>query len=92
MRVGRTYRNEQLPFTDRVRSREIVRLMDYATPRILSYHGSAFNGSASHCHLRFAPDGEHVICGSDTSGYANVYLARVGDIDDLPELDRDRSF
>ena len=43
----------------------------------------------SHPHPRFTPDGRHVLYTSDVSGYANLYLAPVGDLDDLPVLDLD---
>ena len=59
----------------------------WEAPRILAYHGSTFNGQRSHPHARLTPDGRHVLYTSDVSGYANLYLAPVGDLDDLPVLD-----
>ena len=59
----------------------------WETPRILACHGSTFNGQRSHPHPRLTPDGRHVLYTSDVSGYANLYLAPVGDLDDLPVLD-----
>ena len=59
----------------------------WEAPRILAYHGSTFNGQRSHPHPRLTPDGRHVLYTSDVSGYANLYLAPVGDLDDLPVLD-----
>ncbi|HAA75224.1 TPA: hypothetical protein DCE37_08905, partial [Candidatus Latescibacteria bacterium] len=58
----------------------------YGEPRILSEHGSSFNGDHAHCHPRFTPDGKQVMYTSDTSGYANIYLVDVGDMDELPIL------
>ena len=40
----------------------------------------------SHPHPRLTPDGRHVLYTSDVSGYANLYLAPVGEVDDLPVL------
>jgi oligogalacturonide lyase len=59
----------------------------YEPPRILARHGSTFNGQRSHPHPRITPDGKHVLYTSDVSDYSNLYLAPIGDIDDLPVLD-----
>ena len=58
----------------------------YGTPRILVEHGSSFNGDHAHCHPRFTPDGKHVMYTSDTSGYGNIYLVEIGDVEALPAL------
>jgi len=58
----------------------------YGDPRILAEHGSSFNGDHAHCHPRFTLDGQQVMYTSDTSGYANIYLVDVGDLDELPVL------
>ena len=38
-----------------------------------------------HAHPRFTPDGKQVLFTSDVSGYGNVYMADVPDLDSLPE-------
>ncbi len=56
----------------------------YEGPRVLAFHRSTFNDQHAHCHPRFTPDGKYVLYSSDLTGYANMYLAEVGDFEDLP--------
>ena len=63
---------------------------DYGTPRILALHGSTFNRDPSHCHPHITPDGKKVLYTSDTTGYANIYLVEIGDVEDLKELKIER--
>jgi oligogalacturonide lyase len=58
----------------------------YVGPRILAYHRSTFNDQHAHCHPRFTPDGRHILYASDLTAYSNMYLAEIGNFDDLPEL------
>jgi oligogalacturonide lyase len=58
----------------------------YSEPRVLAYHGGMSILQASHVHPRFTEDGKQVLYTSDRGGYANIYLAEVGDTDDLPKL------
>ena len=59
----------------------------WEAPRILAFHGSTFNGQRSHSHPFLTPEGLHILYTSGGSRYANLYLAPVGDLDDLPVLD-----
>ena len=58
----------------------------YVGPRILAYHRSTFNNQHAHCHPRFTPDGKAVLYTSDLTAYSNMYLVKVGEFEDLPEL------
>ncbi|WP_274653110.1 oligogalacturonate lyase family protein [Paenibacillus humicola] len=55
-------------------------------PRVLAYHGGMAINAATHVHPRFTPDESQVLFTSDRGGYANLYLADVGNVDDLPTL------
>ena len=57
----------------------------YGAPRALCCHDSSMKIQQLHVHPRFSPDGTHVLFTSDVSGYGNVYLAEVPDVDSLPE-------
>ena len=59
---------------------------DFVGPKVLAEHRCTFNHQHSHCHPRFSPDGSHVLFVSDATGYAQLYLAEVGDFDALPDL------
>ena len=61
----------------------------YIGPKILSYHRSTFNDQHAHCHPRFTPDGKSILYSSDLTSYANMYLAKIGDFDTLPDLTKD---
>ncbi len=61
----------------------------YAGPKALAFHRSTFNDQHAHPHPRFTPDGKYVLYTSDLTGYSNMYLAEVGDYDDLPDLTED---
>ena len=54
--------------------------------RILCGHRSSFHVQETHVHPCFSPDGKHVLYASDASGYGNLYLADVPEIDSLPKL------
>ena len=58
----------------------------YGAPRALCRHDSSMKIQQLHVHPRFSPDGKHVLFTSDVSGYGNVYLAEVPDVDSLPEV------
>ncbi|MCU0521800.1 MAG: oligogalacturonate lyase family protein [Anaerolineae bacterium] len=59
----------------------------YVGPRILAYHRSTFNNQHAHPHPRFTPDGKSVLYSSDLTSYSNMYMVRVGEFDDLPEVE-----
>ncbi|WP_274653112.1 hypothetical protein [Paenibacillus humicola] len=59
---------------------------DFEEPRVLACHGGMSILQASHVHPLFTEDGSRVLYTSDRGGYANIYLAEVGDPDDLPKL------
>lgn len=61
----------------------------YVGPKALAFHRSTFNIQAAHPHPRITPDGKYVMYSSDLTGYANMYLAEIGDYDDLPDLTDD---
>ena len=54
--------------------------------RVLAYHGSSFSGQRCHPHPHITPDGQHVLYTTNMSDYSNIYLAPLGDIEDLPLL------
>jgi len=54
--------------------------------QVTRLHGSTFNRDSSHCHPHITPDGKKVLYTSDTTGYANIYLVEIGDVEDLKEL------
>lgn len=58
----------------------------YEGPRVLALHRSTFNGQYAHPHASLAPDGRRVIFTSDMEGYAQIYLAEIGDFESLPEV------
>ncbi len=53
---------------------------------VLAYHGSSFSGQRCHPHPHITPDGQHVLFTTNMSDYSNIYLAPLGDIEDLPLL------
>lgn len=59
----------------------------YCEPKALCFHGSTFKTQSCHVHPRFFPDGDTVVFTSDTQGYEQVYLVKVGDFDKLPALE-----
>ncbi len=61
----------------------------YIGPKILAYHRSTFNDQHAHCHPRFTPDGKYILYATDLTSYSNIYLAEIGDFDDLPDLTED---
>jgi oligogalacturonide lyase len=61
----------------------------YEGPKILAYNRSTFNDQHAHCHPRLLPNGDAVLYTSDLTGYSNMYLAPIGDFDDLPDLRQD---
>lgn len=56
----------------------------YEPPRVLCRHDSSMKIQQLHVHPRFSPDGKRVLFTSDVSGYGDVYLVDVPDIDSLP--------
>lgn len=59
----------------------------YLGPKIVAIHRSTFNGQHAHCHPRFTPDGKHILYTSDLTGYSNMYLVKLKDFEELPDLD-----
>lgn len=57
-------------------------------PRVLCVHRCSRHIQRSHVHPRFSPDGSQVLFTSDSSGYANVYLAEVPEFESLPLLEK----
>ena len=56
--------------------------------RILCRHRCSFHVQQTHVHPRFSPDGRQVLFTSDASGYGNIYLVELPEIDSLPTLSR----
>jgi len=54
--------------------------------RVLCQHRCSFHVQQTHVHPRFSPDGKQVLFTSDTSGYGNIYLVDLPEIDSLPTL------
>lgn len=64
-----------------------------AAPRLLCRHDSSRHFHHAHAHPRLTPDGQAVVFTSDRRGYADVHVARIGDIERLPVYDaRPRRF
>jgi len=59
---------------------------DYVGPKVLAFHRSTFNDQHAHCHPRFTPDGKSILYTSDLTGYSNMYLVDIEDVDDLPNF------
>ena len=59
----------------------------WGAARVLAYHGSSFSGQRSHPHPQITPDGQHVLFTTNLSDYSNIYLAPIGEVEDLPLLD-----
>ncbi|MDB5084982.1 MAG: Oligogalacturonide lyase, partial [Bacilli bacterium] len=55
-------------------------------PHILCKHRGSFHIQNIHVHPRFSTDGTQVLFTSDRTGYGNVYLADVPEVDSLPLL------
>ena len=55
--------------------------------RILCSHRCSFHIQQTHVHPRIKPDGRQVLFTSDASGYGNLYLVDLTEIDSLPTLD-----
>ncbi|HOF60743.1 MAG TPA: oligogalacturonate lyase family protein [Candidatus Latescibacteria bacterium] len=67
----------------------IWRLEDqgFGPPRVLCRHRCSSHIQQLHVHPRFNPAGTQVLFTSDMSGYGNVYLADVPDVDKLPDVE-----
>ena len=50
---------------------------------------SSFSGQRCHPHPHITPDGQHVLFTTNMSDYSNIYLAPIGDVEDLPLLDQE---
>lgn len=62
--------------------------MGYETPRLLARHDlSTFKFGRLHVHPRFSPDGSQVLFLSDRTEYANLYIADIPDVEELPLAD-----
>lgn len=59
----------------------------YAQPRMLVEHNSSFKIQEVHVHPRFTPDGSKVLYTSDWTGYGQVYLADLVDVEKLPVIE-----
>ena len=58
----------------------------YEPPRILCEHQSSMHIQQLHVHPRFSPDSGQILFTSDRSGYGNLYLVTIPDVDTLPIL------
>ena len=56
--------------------------------RILCRHRCSFHVQQTHVHPCFSPDGSQVLFTSDASGYGNLHLVDLPDIDSLPVLNK----
>ncbi|HNZ40249.1 MAG TPA: oligogalacturonide lyase, partial [Candidatus Latescibacteria bacterium] len=59
----------------------------FGPPRVLCRHRCSSHIQQLHVHPRFNPAGTQVLFTSDMSGYGNVYLADVPDVDKLPDVE-----
>ena len=82
--------SERRPYIMLIRRRPGAAIADgaagYEGPRVLALHRSTFNGQYAHPHASLSPDGKRVIFTSDMEGYAQIYLAEIGDFESLPEV------